>query len=72
MNTVFQEGDLVYSFADESFYVIIEVFGDMAFEVYTMNGENLQVIDVTLTHINNLVYYQCEIDNKFYYNKNKE
>ena len=68
---VFQPGDLVYSFADETFYVILSTEGSMAFEVYNMHGQTCFIIDVTLVHINNLEINQCENDNKIYYNKNK-
>lgn len=71
MHTVFQTGDLVYSFADLSFYLVLESFGSMGFEVYSMDGQILQIIDVTLTHLENLEHYQCVTDNKIYYNKNK-
>ena len=50
MNTIFKEGDLVYSFASDEFFVIIEVHGQMCFTVYSMNGQIIETIDTTLTH----------------------
>lgn len=69
---VFQSGDLVYSYADKQFYVIISVVGDMLFEVYTMESEIKNIIDVTLTHIENIDTKQCENGVIIYYNKNKQ
>ena len=69
MNLVFQHGDLVYSFADEKFYLILEVIGSMLFKVYTMAGETKEIIDITLTHIDSLQLKQCENGKFFYYNK---
>lgn len=69
MITIFQEGDLVYSFASKEFYLMIEPIGGMMFTVYDMHGTTREIIDVTLTHVENIVFYQCEKDNKFYYNK---
>ena len=48
---VFKEGDLVYSFASESFYIILEAHGTMAFSVYSMDATILEIIDVTITHV---------------------
>jgi len=48
---VIKKGDLVYSFASEEFFMVIEVHGSMCFKVYTMSGQIIEVIDITLTHI---------------------
>ena len=51
---IFKEGDLVYSFSSESFYIILKVHGAMAFSVYSMDAIILEIIDVTITHVSML------------------
>ncbi len=51
---IFKEGDLVYSFASKEFYIILKAYGAMSFRVYDMTGLILEVIDVTITHVNQL------------------
>jgi hypothetical protein len=48
---IIKKGDLVYSFASEEFFIVIEVHGRMCFKVYTMSGQIIEVIDITLTHV---------------------
>ena len=51
---VFLKGDLVYSYASKEFYIILKAYGGMSFRVYSMDGSILEVIDITITHINQL------------------
>ena len=77
---IIKRGDLVYSFASKEFYIILKVHGSMAFSVYSMNGQILETIDVTLTHINTLesnyknkyCFTQWVIDLIILYNKTKK
>lgn len=48
---ILKEGDLVYSFASQEFFILMKVHGKMCFTLYAMNGRLVETIDVTLTHI---------------------
>lgn len=51
---MFGIGDLVYSLAYNEFYIILSIEGDMCFIVYTMDGDEKLLLDITLVNIYDL------------------
>ena len=64
--TVFREGDLVYSFADKQFYLVLEYEG-LYFKVYCTDGSIKELLDVTVTHVEQLKSKPSEKGKKIYY-----
>jgi len=51
---IFKTGDLVYSYASRTFMIILKVYDHKSYDVYCMSGKISSIIDVTITHIDDL------------------
>jgi hypothetical protein len=51
---IIKTGDLVYSFADRNFYIVLHVHGHDLYELYSEKTGAIVIIDLTLTHIESL------------------
>jgi hypothetical protein len=51
---IIKTGDLVYSFADRNFYIVLHVHEPNLYELYSEKTGVIVIIDLTLTQIESL------------------